>query len=150
MKNNIADFNQSVVGACADLLKTYRFERSLPEFEIVPATRVIPEGRKAVFCSQFGVALEMGFFPFGDGEMIILVYVRSIHHREPINLDDWRKIHVPGFTESPFRIRSLIPLGDAVLRVTEAMSTILRHSAMEMILNGDTWEDIPFDWTGIK
>jgi len=92
----------------------------------------------------------MDFFPLGDGELILLAYVRSIHHREPINLDDWRKIHVPEFTENPFRIRSLIPLQDAVRKVTEALSTKLRHSVMEMILNGDTWEEIPFDWTGIK
>jgi len=150
MNNNTANFIQTVGGACADLLKVNHFERSQPEFEIVPATKVIPEGRKVVFCNQFGIALEMSFFPFGDGEIIILVYVRSIHHREPINLEDWRKIHVPEFTESPFRIRSLIPYQDVVRKVTEALSTILRHSLMEMVLNGETWEDVPFDWTGIK
>lgn len=120
-------------------------------FERIPATKAISESYKLELANLAGMRVEVLFHPLPNVLGVFVVYIYSDKHSEPINLKDWLKKHEKLVDQNMFKLSNYAGSSeDKFGAFFEYLNLILNDNAVQGILRGEVWEEIPFDWTGIK
>lgn len=118
--------------------------------ENVPATKVVPESFKLILKNEAKIRVEIIFYPLPNELGIILFYIWREDKKEPINLKDWLKKHGK-LKKGMFKLETYSGnLDEKMKAISENIGSMIVDQGMRDILEGKDWEDIPFDWTGLK
>lgn len=119
--------------------------------EYIPATKVVPESFKLNFYSNKDLRVEIIFYPLPNNRSFFLCYVKRGENNGVINLKDWLKKHKKLNGDDQFK---LAKYSGNIEQQMEAFSNFLEKvftdGLMLEILTDQRWEDLPFDWAGIR
>lgn len=119
--------------------------------ERIPATKAAPESHKICFSNKKNRSIDLIFYPLPNDQGIILAYINNLDEKQVINLKDWLKKHNHLPSDNSFKLASYSgDTNDRWIGLRNFLNDAFRLTPLSKILLGDTWEDIPFDWAGIK
>jgi hypothetical protein len=119
--------------------------------EKVDATKVAPGSIKVCFTGPAMRSVDLVFYPLPLEQGIILVYINNLGNGQVINLKDWLKKHDQLTDPNSFKLSSYGGKPDQRWsQFLNFLNTAFSISSLKEILRGNAWEDIPFDWAGIK
>jgi len=117
---------------------------------LVPPTRVLPEGYEIRFVNNMDVSVAITFYQIAEGEDFFRVFVYG-DNKKSFNLFNWLKYHEQVSDRSIFKFSQFSGNFSSQLKQLLArINLFLSDDSLEPILNGESWEEIPFDWAGMR
>ena len=118
--------------------------------EHVNATNLIPEGYRINFCNKKKRTISFKLFSLDDKE-IVAVNIINNENGESFGLEDWLKYKNMFKSYDALRLTSYD--GEFHERVDSFLiylSGIFSTTPLVNVLEGDIWENVPFDWAGMR
>ncbi len=137
--------------SCADLNVLKKLNFRMLDLEYIPPTKVVSESYQINLENESNRRIEIIYHPEPGISGIFLFYIYQTSGNQPVELGDWLKKHKKLAEPNPFKLSSYSgEYKERLKKFFDFLSSVLSNSAMQEILKGNAWEDIPFDWTGIK
>ena len=131
------------------MLSEFGFSSAPVEF--IPPTKVVGTSFKRTYFSPSGVIVEIIFYPPPEMKGFFVVNIRNVHKDATFEIGNWLKFHKMAVKNSAFSLSNYV--GSIDLQMSgfwDFLQSVFSDPIMREIIKGETWEDIPFDWTGIK
>jgi len=98
------------------------------------------------------IFVEVVFYPLNEElQGVILVYINNSKNEQVINVKDWLKKYNVLPNEKSFKLEGYHgTLNDRLKLFSEFLGDVFSQKNMNLILSGANWEELPFDWSGIR
>ncbi|GAA6167976.1 hypothetical protein [Sessilibacter corallicola] len=119
--------------------------------EYIEPTDLLGEGFKFWFSGMHSIEVSVKFNPISNGNDNFTLFIYSRKIGSDFCLDDWLKIHGEENVIDAFRLLSYSgSFSDRLDAFFIYLESIFSMPELMNILSGTEWEDVPFDWAGMK
>ena len=130
---------------CSSLNNLVKTGFNQSDLERIAPTKAAPESFKLELKKSTEMLVEIVFYPLPNNLGVFLFYIYNSTKTEPINLKDWLQKH--GKLNNPNAFKLANYQGDFEQRLKafcEFLDSALSDKAMQKVLKGLEWEDMPF------
>jgi hypothetical protein len=115
-----------------------------------PATELLGESYAVTFSNQDSRSIQIIYYPPSDGKDFFLVNIKNINTNSVFNLMDWLKQNEKHQAIATLNsINSTNTFNEKVKYLAAFLNDLLGNDDLNRVMRGH-WEEVYFDWAGMK
>lgn len=117
-----------------------------------PGTTLLGESFVLKFNNEKSRSVQVIFHPRNENKDFFLINVVNTENNEAFNVEDWQKKYdVARATQDPFKLVNYAgTFSERLDAFIFFLDRLLSHEDLAAIIEGRRWENVSFDWAGMK
>ena len=115
-----------------------------------PPTKILPEGYEVKFSNDSNISITITYYMVDDANEFFRIFINN-QDGKSLSLFDWLKYHNKENNRAVFRLSHYDGgFFEKIKQIVERINSFLSDPLFDPILSGHDWEEIPFDWAGMR